>query len=152
MRKVVRAEGKASPGFEFLRMLLDRLGGGLYKNEAEASTVIFGREILISDDLGRASLRPTNGTAKIAPSGKAEPGKSEKPFTLVLKNLFFHHHLAGKAVYSKMAYLQNPPIAGDKLFISQEDAEALGICGRRPGHYRIGPWESRSILQRSRKA
>ena len=78
MRKVVRAEGKASPGFEFLRMLLDRLGGGLYKNEAEASTVIFGREILISDDLGRASLRPTNGTAKIAPPGKAESGKSRK--------------------------------------------------------------------------
>ena len=26
-----------------------------------------------------------------------------------------------------MAYLQNPAIAGDKLFISREDAEALGL-------------------------
>ncbi|MBP1749053.1 MAG: formate dehydrogenase subunit alpha [Deltaproteobacteria bacterium] len=128
MRKVTRAEGKASPGFEFLRMLLDRLGGGLYKDETEASTVIFGREILVNDDLGRAGLKPTNGTAKIAPLGKAGPGKAEKPFTLVLKNLFFHHHLAGKAVYSKMAYLQNPAIAGDKLSISPEDAQALGIA------------------------
>ncbi len=128
MRKVVRSEGSASPGFEFLRMLLDRLGGGLYKDEAEASTVIFGKEILVNDDLGRAGLKPTNGTAKIASPGKIEPGKPEKPFTLVLKNVFFHHHLAGKAVYSKMAYLQNPPIAGDRLFISREDAEALGIA------------------------
>ena len=127
VRKVVRAEGKASPGFEFLRMLLERLGGGLYANETEASTVVFGKDFIVTDELGRASLMPTNGTAKLAPV-KAAPDVSPKPFTLVLKNVFFHHHLAGKAIYSKMTYLQNPAIAGDKLFISREDADALGIA------------------------
>ncbi len=127
VRKVARAEGKASPGFEFLRMLLDRLGGGLYKDEAEASTVVLNRDFIVTDEMGRASLKATNGTAKAAPV-KALDGANQKPFTLILKNVFFHHHLAGNGVYSKMAYLQNPAIAGDKLFISREDAEALGIA------------------------
>ncbi len=127
VRRVGRGEGKASPGFEFLRMLLDRLGGGLYKDEAEASTVVFEKDFIVTDELGRASLKPVSGTAKAAPV-RAGAGTSRKPFTLVLKNVFFHHHLAGKAVYTKMAYLQNPAIAGDKLFISREDAEALGVA------------------------
>jgi anaerobic selenocysteine-containing dehydrogenase len=127
MRKVVRAEGQSSPGFEFLRLLLDRLGGGLYKDEQEASTVLFGKEVLVADENGRAMLKPTNGQAHFALPGKPAEDKPGKPFTLVLRNVFFHHHLAGKGVYSKTAYLQNPAVAGDKLFISQEDAVSLGI-------------------------
>ncbi|MDD3845302.1 MAG: 2Fe-2S iron-sulfur cluster-binding protein [Syntrophorhabdaceae bacterium] len=127
MRKVGRAKGSSSPGFEFLRLLLDRLGGGLYRDEAEASTVLFGKEILVKNEGGRAMLKPTDGTAHFASSEKAAPEGSAKPFTLVLRNVFFHHHLAGKGVYSKMVYLQNPAVAGDKLFISPEDAAALGI-------------------------
>jgi predicted molibdopterin-dependent oxidoreductase YjgC len=127
VRKVARGEGKASPGFEFLRMLLDRLGGGLYKDETEASTVVFEKDFIVTDESGRASLKPANGTAKAA-QVKAAVAAPRIPFTLVLKNVFFHHHLAGKGVYSKMAYLQNPAIAGDKLFISREDAEALGVA------------------------
>ncbi len=126
VRTVARGEGKASPGFDFLRMLLDRLGGGLYKDEAEASSVVFQKDFIVTGESGRLSLKPTNGTAKAAPVA-AGAGAPRKPFTLVLKNVFFHHHLAGKGVYTKMAYLQNPAIAGDKLFISREDADELGI-------------------------
>ena len=126
VRKVARAEGNASPGFDFLRMLLDRLGGGLYKDESEASSVVCSKEFIVTDELGKASLMPTNGSAKAVPV-KAAAGNPQKPFTLVLKNVFFHHHLAGKGIYSKMVYLQNPLIVGDKLFISREDADVLGI-------------------------
>ncbi len=128
MRKVARAEGGSSPGFDFLRFLLNRLGGGLYRDEQEASTVLFGKEVLVTDGSGRAMLKPTNGQARLASTAGAAAEKAAKPFTLVLRNLFFHHHLAGQGVYSKMMYLQNPAVAGDRLFISPEDAAALGIA------------------------
>ncbi len=127
MRKVVRAEGSSSPGFEFLRLLLDRLGGGLYRDETEASTVLFGKEILVKDENGRALLRSHGGQARFVLPGNGIAGKTVRPFTLVLRNVFFHHHLAGQGVYSKMMYLQNSAVAGDKLFISAEDAAALGV-------------------------
>ncbi len=127
MRKVGRAQGSTSPGFEFLRLLLDRLGGGLYRDEAEASTVLFGKEILVKDENAKEMLKPAGTKASFVSSGKDTPEKASRPFTLVLRNVFFHHHLAGKGVYSKMVYLNNPAIAGDKLFISPEDAAALGI-------------------------
>jgi predicted molibdopterin-dependent oxidoreductase YjgC len=127
MRKVVRAEGSSSPGFEFLRLLLDRLDGGLYRDETEASTVLFGKEILVKDENGRALLRSHGGQARFAVPGNGVPGTTARPFTLVLRNVFFHHHLAGQGVYSKMMYLQNQAVAGDKLFISAEDAAALGV-------------------------
>lgn len=128
MRRVARVEGGSSPGFDFLRLLLDRLGGGLYRDEQEASKVLFGKEILMTDESGRASLKPTNGKARLAPTVRTAVDKSGRPFTLVLRNAFFHHHLAGQGVYSKTVYLQNPAVAGDKLFISPEDAAALGIA------------------------
>ncbi len=128
MRRVARAEGGSSPGFDFLRLLLDRLGGGLYRDEQEASTVLFGKEVLVTDENGRVSLKPTNGQARLAPMARVAADKPARPFALVLRNVFFHHHLAGQGVYSKMVYLQNPAVAGDKLFISPEDAAALGIA------------------------
>ncbi|MHB8109586.1 MAG: molybdopterin-dependent oxidoreductase, partial [Syntrophorhabdaceae bacterium] len=127
-RKVSRGEGASSPGFEFLRLLLDRLGGGLYRNETEASLPLFGKEILTTDEAGKSMVKPTDGQAQFTVNGKAEPDKPEKAFTLVLRNVFFHHHLAGKGIYSKMVYLNNPAIAGNKLFISPEDAAGLGIA------------------------
>ena len=48
--------------------------------------------------------------------------------TLVLRNVFLNHHLADKNTYSKLVYVNNPPVAGDMLFISAEDGKALGIA------------------------
>ena len=59
-------------------MLLDRLGGGLYKDETEASTVVFEKDFIVTDESGRASLKPTNGTAKAA-QVKAAVGPSQSP-------------------------------------------------------------------------
>ncbi|MEN6615966.1 MAG: molybdopterin dinucleotide binding domain-containing protein, partial [Syntrophorhabdus sp.] len=126
-RVVCRGEGGSSSGFQFLRLLLERLGGGLYKDEAEASLPLSGKEMFAVDEAGKLTVKPFGGEARFAVNGKVEPDKEAKPFTLVLRNVFFHHHLAGKGIYSKMIYLNNPAIAGNKLFISPDDAAALGI-------------------------
>lgn len=127
VRKVSRARQGDSHGFEFLRLLLERLGGGLYRDEAEATPVLFSKEVLEADEQGRGRLSQAQAGARFAkPAGTAD-GNPARPFTLVFRNVFINHHLSGKAVYSKVAYLNNPAIAGGKLFISSEDAAALGI-------------------------
>lgn len=127
VRKISRARQGDSRGFEFLRLLLERLGGGLYRDEAEATPVLFSREVLEKDEQGRERLcQPEGGARFIKPAG-VEESNTARPFTLVLRNVFINHHLSGKAVYSKVAYLNNPAIAGGRLFISPEDAAALGI-------------------------
>ncbi len=127
VRRVSRARQGDSHGFEFLRLLLDRLGGGLYRDEAEATPVLFSREVLEKDEQGRERLsRPGAEARFIKPAGGADGGPAG-PFTLVLRNVFIDHHVSGKEVHSKVAYLNNAAIAGGRLFISSEDAAALGI-------------------------
>jgi anaerobic selenocysteine-containing dehydrogenase len=128
-RKAERAWGKGSPGFEFLRMLLNKLSGVLYKHEDELRAVLHKSGALVYDEAGRESVPAARGSEKqFLKVGPAPDAGSARPFTLVLRNAFFHHHLSGKETYSKMAYLTNPSVAGDKLFISSEDAAALSIA------------------------
>ena len=128
-RKADRAWGTASPGFEFLRMLLDKLSGTLYKHEDELRAVLHRNGTLVYDGAGREAVAAAKGSeGQFIKVGQAAESSSARPFTLVLRNVFFHHHLSGKEAYSKMTYLTNPSVAGDKLFISPEDAAALAIA------------------------
>jgi predicted molibdopterin-dependent oxidoreductase YjgC len=128
-RKAERAWGSTSPGFQFLRMLLNKLSGVLYKHEDELRAVLHKKGALVYDETGREAIPATKGLEKrFLKVGSTADAGSARPFTLVLRNTFFHHHLSGKETYSKMTYLTNPSVAGDKLFISSEDAAALSIA------------------------
>ncbi len=127
IREVNRARGKESPGFQFLKMLLNKLCGGLYHSEAEALAGLYKKELLVSDEtsVGKLSLQ-TQSPAFIPTKEPPGAGPTES-FTLVLRNTFLDHHLSDKDAYSKVVYLNNPPVAGDKLYISPEDGKTLGI-------------------------
>ncbi|MBA4390891.1 MAG: hypothetical protein C0399_08120 [Syntrophus sp. (in: bacteria)] len=127
VRKVERARGNASMGFEFLKMLLNKLCGGLYHSEQEALAGLYKKEVLSEDGSGKGRLFPRTEEIRflISPAADAKPAR---PFTLVMRNIFLNHHLSDKVVYSKTGFLNNPAIAGNKLFISPEDATALTIA------------------------
>lgn len=127
VRSVNRARGNSSQGFEFLKILLNKLCGGLYHSEREANAALYKREILSHDVNGREMLSPKTGDARFLITEEKTDTLPQKPFTLILRNLLMSHNVSGKAVYSKMAYVNNPPIAGNKLYISREDAGELNI-------------------------
>jgi predicted molibdopterin-dependent oxidoreductase YjgC len=128
-RKAERAWGSTSPGFQFLRMLLDKLSGTLYKHEDELRAVLHKNGSLVYDGAGReAVVAARRGEMQFLKSGQSVEAAPTRPYTLVLRNAFFHHHLSGKENYSKMVHLTNPSVAGDKLFISPEDAALLAIA------------------------
>lgn len=128
VRRIERARGNHSPGFEFLKLLLNKLCGGLYHSEDEALAGLFKKGVLTTGEDNKDGLTVQATEARflpIDPPSSASP--PHNPYTLVLRNTFLDHHLAGKDVYAKLVYLNNPSIAGDKLFISPEDASELGI-------------------------
>jgi predicted molibdopterin-dependent oxidoreductase YjgC len=127
VRSVNRARGNSSQGFEFLKLLLNKLCGGLYHSEKEANAALYKREILFRDTNGREMLFPKTGDIRFLIAEEKPDTLPQKPFTLILRNLFMNHHVSGKAVYSKMVYVNNPPVAGNKLYISREDAAELNI-------------------------
>jgi NADH-quinone oxidoreductase subunit G len=127
IRDVTRARGTASPGFLFLRMLLDKLCGSLYKSEEEAGASLYGKGLFVEDENGRARLRRVEAQPKFVIAAADGKG-AEGAFTLVLRNLFTNHHLVDGRIYAKMVYLNNPAITGDRLFISPEDATELNIA------------------------
>ena len=125
VRKVTRARGTVSPGFEFLRALLHKLGGGLCDDEKELTANLYAKQVFVTDESGKGRLGSGSGqTSFIVLDAVPEEAQTQ---TLVLRNIFFSHHLSDKAVYAKMVHVNNPPIAGNKLFISPEDAHVLGI-------------------------
>ncbi len=130
VRKVARGRGKSSDGFVFLAKLLERLGGGRYRDEKEATQGLRLKALTDENVEGRARLASAEGPVRFLLDGvgaESSSNGSDRTHTLVLRNIFLSHHLAGKNVYSKLAYVNNPPVAGDKLFISPEDAAALDV-------------------------
>jgi len=127
LRTITRARGDSSPGFEFLKMLLNKLCGGLYHSEAEAMTGIRKRGIVAGDEAqGERLSERTTGARFLIPQEKKEVS-TKRPFTLIIRNLLQNHHFCDKAIYSKIAYVNNPPVAGNKLYISRQDADSLNI-------------------------
>jgi predicted molibdopterin-dependent oxidoreductase YjgC len=130
LREVHRARGERSSGFEFLRMLLERLGGGLYRDEKEAMAGLSTRNVLVDDGKGTVMLSPMGGKTSFLIAGTGSETPSQRTHDLILRSLLLSHHVSGGDAYSAgvaLASDNNPPIAGDRLYISKEDAEMLGV-------------------------
>ena len=127
-RTVARAYAGMPGGPEFLRELLNRLGGKPYSNSDE-----------LRDDLNKSLLAKYGGAgnAAPAPAGKGrflvKPSSAAptapatdaptRPYRLILRDIFASHHLAGREVYAKGV----SQVQKDALFISPEDAAALNL-------------------------
>jgi NADH-quinone oxidoreductase subunit G len=127
VRKVNRARGKSSPGYEFLRALVKKLCGGLNQSETETLAGLLKSKVFTRDDSGRERVSGTNSGVRFLTGTEPSEEASKRPCTLVLRNSFLNHYLSDKDVYSKMVYVNNPAIVGDVLFISPDDARAFGI-------------------------
>jgi anaerobic selenocysteine-containing dehydrogenase len=127
-RTVAKAYAGMPGGPEFLRELLNRLGGKPYSNSDE-----------LRDDLNKSLLAKYGGAgnAAPAPAGKGRflvtpatdaptapaTDAPTRPYRLILRDIFASHHLAGREVYAKGV----SQVQKDALFISPEDAAALNL-------------------------
>ncbi|MBU1150606.1 MAG: molybdopterin-dependent oxidoreductase, partial [Proteobacteria bacterium] len=117
-RTVARAYAGMPGGPEFLRELLNRLGGKPYSNSDE-----------LRDDLNKSLLAKYGGAGNAAPAGKGRflvtpaTDAPTRPYRLILRDIFASHHLAGREVYAKGV----SQVQKDALFISPGDAAALNL-------------------------
>ncbi len=131
VRTLTKAMETGPGGFEFLRALLEKLGGSVYKEVQDVTTSMRGKKLFEFADEGSERLftdgsRPRFNTHEFKKAHTPEPG-----FKLILRDIFCNHHLLGKDVYSKglgMVYsAPGYPVSGDKLYIAPEDAQRLGV-------------------------
>jgi predicted molibdopterin-dependent oxidoreductase YjgC len=120
--------GRTWTGFQFLTDLLVELGGPRYDDSRKVTEKL--------NESGIVSTWSSAGKGE-SKAGKfdAQPIPESLPptdgFLLILRDVCLNHHIIDKEVYSKgiSKVYQNTgyPITEDKLYMSPEDAGALGI-------------------------
>ena len=128
----VRTLGKAMEtgpgGFEFLRALLEKLGGAVYADVQAVTNRIREQKALRvrGPGQGETGERRLSGQDSKATNSRRRPHRIAR-YKLILRDIFSNHHLLGKDVYSKgvgMVYsAPGYPVSEDKLYIAPEDAE-----------------------------
>jgi len=136
LRALGMAMGKGAPGFQFLSELLSLVGGTRFQDAGEVTEQLRREGLIESLDGGRQGF-PRNGAhVRFNARGAGKPRAPERTHQLILRDVFSNHHLFDKDVYSKGvgAVYSAPgyPISEDKLFMSPEDAAALGVAERDP--------------------
>ncbi len=131
VRNLTKAMETGPGGFEFLRALLEKLGGTAHADIDSVTETMRAKKLFESVEPGKEGLAcEGSGPKFIRYELKKEPAQ-ERPYRLILRDVFSNHHLLGKDVYSKgvsAAYTApGYPVSEDKLFIAPEDAEKLGV-------------------------
>ncbi len=126
--KMVRGD---DTGFAFLRSLLVKLGGPDYPDAAAVTAHLREKGLFAAAD-GREKLAVNPKKIAFANSVDASAADAAVPdakeTTLILRDIF---NMGGKDVYSKglsiVARQASPAVSRDRLFISGEDAQRLGV-------------------------
>ncbi len=122
VRTLHQATGGVSRGFEFLRLLLHSLGGILYASPQEISEAMMtGGTLQMSGDRLTVAARRTKERF-VVPSPLTPATSAERPYKLILRDLFISDYLVGRHAAAKGIDL----VQKDALFISPEDASDLG--------------------------
>ncbi|HVN22835.1 MAG TPA: molybdopterin-dependent oxidoreductase, partial [Syntrophorhabdales bacterium] len=135
VRTLNKAMRKGPGGFEFLQALLEKLGGTAYKDVHAVTEKMRTEKILESMEPGKEGLACQGSGPKFVSHDMSHElritAAPDKAYKLILRDVFSNHHLYGKDIYSKgvaMAYTApGYPVSEDKLFISPEDAQKLGV-------------------------
>jgi predicted molibdopterin-dependent oxidoreductase YjgC len=131
----VRTLGKAMEtgpgGFEFLRTLLEKLGGAVYADVQAVTNRLREKKLFEFADQGRERLASDGPGPRFKSYALEKVAAPVRPYKLILRDIFSNHHLLGKDVYSKgvgMVYsAPGYPVSEDKLYIAPEDAQELGV-------------------------
>lgn len=127
VRMVKRACRGTSVGQAMLPRLLHRLGGKVYCEEGDIKSDLRdcglfegnggGEELLVAEpDKARFIVKPRETKGNVSPALG-----TERPFRLILRDIFANHHLTDKEIYG-MGIAQ---VQKDMVFISPEDAAEL---------------------------
>jgi predicted molibdopterin-dependent oxidoreductase YjgC len=136
VRALGKAMGKGAAGFQFLSQLLSLLGGKTFIDAQEVTDKLRSEGLIESLDGGRQGF-PRNGAhVRFNTRETGKPRVPARTYQLILRDVFSNHHLFDKDVYSKgvgtVYSAPGYPISEDKLFMSPEDAVALGVAERDP--------------------
>jgi NADH-quinone oxidoreductase subunit G len=123
--------GVSWAGLQFLTELLVKLGGPRYEGASKVTDQLRRKGIIRSDGKSREKLGTDSGAGKF----DAQPIPQSFPATdghiMILRDVFINHHVVDKEAFSKgiETIYQHPgyPVSEDKLFLSLEDATALGV-------------------------
>jgi NADH-quinone oxidoreductase subunit G len=130
-----RAVMNGSPtGFGFLKELLVRFGGTEYSSVDDVTQKIREKGIVskAADGSERLDLFQGNSSGRTFHMASLEPITAfKRAYILILRDLFLNHYFLGKDMYSRgIATVfagTDYPITEDRLFISPEDAEKIGL-------------------------
>ncbi|MBI4633599.1 MAG: (2Fe-2S)-binding protein [Deltaproteobacteria bacterium] len=124
VRELRQATGATSRGFEFLRLLLHKLGGVLYASPQHVNETIATNGVL---EKSGCRLKTAAGSMKegfiVRQSPRTQAAPVEKPYKLILRDLFISDYLVSRNSYAKGIDL----VYKDALYISPEDASALSV-------------------------
>ena len=124
VRKLRQATGAGSMGFEFLRLLLHKLGGVLYASPQHVNERIATGGVM---DKSGSRLKTAAGLIKkgfVARQSPLVPVLStERPYKLILRDLFISDYLVSRNSHAKGIEL----VCKDALYISPEDALSLNV-------------------------
>lgn len=125
LREVKKAGVGRPGGLEFLKDLLNRLGGKLYSNRDELDSDLKKSLRTKDGDINDAAPESAGkGRFLVEPIFSAPATAVTRPYRLILRDIFASHHLADKEVYAKgIARVQK-----EMLYISPEDAAALMLA------------------------
>ncbi len=122
VRRLRQATGPVSKGFEFLRLLLHKLGGIRYESPREiAEALVTGGTLDRSG--GRLAALRAKERFILPPSPRTARAAVDRPYRLILRDLFISDYLAGRHGAAKGMEL----VSSDALFISPGDAAALAV-------------------------
>jgi predicted molibdopterin-dependent oxidoreductase YjgC len=125
LREVKKAGVGRPGGLEFLKNLLNRLGGKCYSNREELDSDL--KKSLPAIDSGAvdaSSESAGKGRFLIEPIFAAPATAATRPYRLILRDIFASHHLTDKEIYAKgVARVQK-----EMLYISPEDAASFGLA------------------------
>jgi predicted molibdopterin-dependent oxidoreductase YjgC len=132
VRKLAKmTPGPAWKGFQFLQGLLARLGGPRFIGPRQVTERLREMGFITGIDPAREML----GTGEQVSKFDAQPIPQSLPVTgeylLILRDVCINHHIIDKEAYSTgiSTIYQHPgyPVSEDRLFMSGEDAAALGL-------------------------
>jgi anaerobic selenocysteine-containing dehydrogenase len=131
VRTLTKAMDGPQHAFGFFNELFARLGGTRYGEIGGVFEKLAGEGVFESTRAGARRLA-SHGLSPRFNTQIAEPaGNGNSGYRLVLRNLFMSHHLMDVDIYAKgiaKALINTAyPISGGKLFMSPEDANALGL-------------------------
>jgi predicted molibdopterin-dependent oxidoreductase YjgC len=123
--------GGSWTGLRFLTELLVKLGGARYEHSSKVTEQLRHLGVIKPNGNSGEILGTDFGVSKFDTRPIPQRLPATENYILILRDVSINHHIVDKEAYSKgiETIYQHPgyPVSEDKLFMSGEDASALGV-------------------------